>query len=196
MNMSLYTKMLDEIRDVLAGIDPKQTEQAARLICEASRVYVAGCGRSGCMIRAFAIRSMHCGIETYMIGQPLTPSARKNDLLVIGSGSGETESLQCYAHRAKQLNMKILVLTGKPDSSLGQKADFLVYLPTHTKGKSKEGSVCIEDNSDNDGFKSIQPMGSMAEQCMLLCLDAIIVRVIQIRNVSLGDMDKRHANIE
>ncbi len=46
--------------------------------------------RSGLMMRVFAMRLMHMGFESHVVGETLTPAVEKGDLLVIGSGSGET----------------------------------------------------------------------------------------------------------
>jgi 6-phospho-3-hexuloisomerase len=45
------------------------------------------------MVKAFAMCLMQMGIDAYVVGETVTPNLEKEDLLIIGSGSGETKSL-------------------------------------------------------------------------------------------------------
>ena len=70
-------------------------------------MFVTGAGRSGLMGKSFAMRMMHMGIDAYVIGETVTSTFTQDDLLIIGSGSGETKSLIPIAQKQKNLEEKL-----------------------------------------------------------------------------------------
>lgn len=177
--------ILGELKGTLGKIDEGQAAQFAQMVHEAPRIFLAGCGRSGLMVRAFAMRCMHMGKTAYVLGDVTTPSIRKGDLLVIASGSGETESLVSHANKAKKLGAKIATVTIYPRATIGRMADCAVWINAPT-AKSEEET----------GVSSIQPMGSLFEQSLLLFLDGAIVRMMELSGISSEEMFKNHANLE
>ena len=99
-----HGKILRGIIDELAAnadkVPVEPLEALADAVLGAKRIFVAGAGRAGFAARAFALRLMHLGLTVYFVGEPTTPSIGPGDLLVINSGSGETESLAIMARRA------------------------------------------------------------------------------------------------
>ena len=53
--------VLQEISRTVDGIDQNGAEWFAQMMCAAPRIFFAGGGRSGLMIRALAMRAMHLG---------------------------------------------------------------------------------------------------------------------------------------
>lgn len=184
--MDIVTKtILEELEYTLGKINGKDAEAFAKMAQEAPRVFLAGCGRSGLMVRAFAMRAMHLGKTVYMLGDVTTPSIHANDLLVIASGSGETESLVSHAKKAEKLGAKVATVTIYPQASIGKMADCVVQIDAPT---SKSDQI-----SDTP---SIQPMGSLFEQSLLLFLDATIVRMMSFSGMTSERMFENHANLE
>ena len=95
-------RILDDLRDILAAVDPQKAELICSDIRKANRVFVAGAGRSLLMMRAFAMRLMHLGFVVYVVGETVTPAIGKDDLLLIGTASGETATLKVVAERPKR----------------------------------------------------------------------------------------------
>lgn len=181
-----YTQtILSELEAVLKDVNAEDSEQVVKMICGSPRIFLAGAGRSGYMMRAFAMRLMHAGLTAYMVGDTETPSAAAGDLLVLGSGSGETESLITAARKAKKLGMRLLVITGFPDSPLGKLAEQAVRIPAPTPKSGSRG-----------GFVSAQPMGSLFEQALLLYLDAAVMEIMDRKKLDEKIMFGRHANLE
>ena len=85
--------ILKELEEPLKQIDPKKAEELADAIIGADKVIVAGTGRSQMMIRGLAMRLMHLGFRSYVVGETVTPAIEPGDILIIGSGSGETATL-------------------------------------------------------------------------------------------------------
>ncbi len=191
---TIFKEIFDEVEPVMGRMDQTQMKAAVCAICSAKRIFVAGMGRSGYMMRCFGMRLMQMGLTAFMIGDMATPSAQEGDLLIIGSGSGETASLKGYVKKAKQLKCRVLVLTGHPESTLGREADVTVVLPVQEElHKNADGSMIVYDTK-NCGTKML--LGSCIELCMLLCTEALCMMVFQEMKFDESDMMRRHACFE
>ena len=89
-------------------------------ILSAKRVYVAGAGRSGFIAKAFGLRLMHLGYNTYVVGETITPAFLSGDTLVMFSGSGETHSMASICETAKELGGRVCLITASPGLKDGQ----------------------------------------------------------------------------
>ena len=178
--------ILDELRSVAEKTDPAQTARLAEAIRCARRIFAAGTGRSGLMIRSLAMRLMQIGYDVYVVGETTTPAIGAEDLLLIASGSGETGSLKTIAKRAKEIGSKLAVITINPESTVGSLADYVVRINTVT---SKDSS--LKGNS-------IQPGASTFEQMVLLTGDALIIQLTSGQTLEEKNrlLMERHANLE
>jgi len=175
--------MPDTYCGALSGVAPETCEALISRIINAKRIFVVAAGRSALTVKAFAMRLMHLGFMVYVMGEIVTPAIRKGDLLLIGSGSGETDSLVAAARRAKSFGADLALVTIMPDSSIGRIADVVVRISAPT---SKEDT----------GFVSIQPGGSCFEQSMLL-LNAFVLRIVELLKLDADEnLRLRHANLE
>jgi 6-phospho-3-hexuloisomerase len=178
-------KIADEIGKTVAGISEQRTEQFINEIINTKRIFVAGAGRSGLMIKAFAMRLMHIGFKSYVVGETVTPSIIKGDLLIIGSGSGETESLLGMAKKAKKMEVAVALITIFSQSSIGKYADVTVTIPAPTA------------KVDRDiGVSSVQPKGSLFEQSMLIFFESVIILLMKKINMDPLKIMTYHANLE
>ena len=180
-----YPTVLREIEETLGEIDQTKITYFLKQIMDAQRIFIAGVGRTGLVMRCFAMRLMHLGIKVQILGDITTTAVSKNDLLLIGSGSGETGSLVSIATKAHNLGVHILLITINPDSSIGNMAQECLKIPapspklTHKQDKT-----------------SIQPMGSLFEQSLLITLDCIVGMLKQEKNLDADSMFMNHANLE
>lgn len=180
------TVILKELMQHAEKINCGQLEQFANEIAAANRIFAAGSGRSGLAMRAFAMRLMHLGKDVHMLGDVTTPRARAGDLLLIGSGSGETKSLVAAAEKAKSCGMRVALNTIDKTSTLAKLADVIIVLP----------GASPKVQNDTEKTASLQPMGSSFEQLSLLVYDAVILALMQKLGKTDGDMFARHSNME
>lgn len=180
------TGIVSELGQLARQIDPQQLAQYTNELAGAKRIFAAGAGRSGLCIRAFAMRLMHLGKEVHVLGDVTTPHAGAGDLLLLGSGSGETKSLVAAAEKAKGSGMRIALNTMDAASTLAAMADVIVVLPGISP-KLRQGVSAVP---------SVQPMGSSYEQLSLLVYDAVIMALMEPLGQSGDQMFARHANIE
>lgn len=164
----------------------EQCIQTVDMLSKAKRIFVAGSGRSGFVARAFANRMMHLGLTMYVVGETTTPSIRKDDVLFIISGSGNTASHVNNANLAKREGAHIITITIFPNHKIGSVADIIIELP----GKTDK----VEDITKQ--AISVQPAGNMFEQLSWLTCDCIAIAMQKELHQTQEQMHYRHANME
>ena len=186
MNTTEYAKAIaSELAQTLGQISPDDGEKLTDAVLHAKKVLVAGAGRSGFAMRAFAMRLMHMGFDVYVVGETVTPNLEKEDVFLVGSGSGETGSLAGMMQKARQIGATLATVTIRPEGTIGKLSDIVVKIPAPTPKADADKS-----------FRSIQPMGSLFEQSLLLFLDAVILRLMEKQGNNSDTMFTRHANLE
>ena len=180
-----WKTILGEVGTALEKVDPEPVMKLIELIESAKRVFVVGAGRSGLMVRAFAMRLMQMGFDTYVAGETTTPPINEGDLLIVGSGSGETGGPIGTVRVAKHPNVTIVAVTAFPDSTLSKLVEVVITIPAPTPKARKPQPA-----------SSLQPMGSLFEQGLLTLLDAVILILMEKRRLTSEEMFKRHAVLE
>lgn len=146
------------------------------------RIFVYGTGRSGLMLKALAMRLMQIGYQSYVIGETTCPSVGKGDLLIVASASGETQSVCNAADDGAKQGTDVIVITGSQESTLSNNHKPLIRIDAATKFSESKASV--------------QPLGSLFEQMLLIIFDAVILKMSLKHAGSNQKMAQRHASIE
>jgi len=178
--------VVDELGDCLTRVSPDSIGTALDELSKTKRVFLAGAGRSALAIRGFGMRLMHMRRTVYVVGETTTPGIKKGDLLFIGSGSGRTSSLLAMAQKAKQLGARLILVTIDPQSPIGKLADCVVQIPAPSPKAHRNKALS----------RSIQPMGSLFEQSLLLLLDSIVLLLMDKEKINSDEMFESHANLE
>ncbi len=182
--MDTLSTIVAEIEHVLSEVDEAQLATFADQLLAALRVFVTGEGRSGLMARAFAMRLMHLGLTVYVIGETTTPALQGTDALVAVSGSGTTEGTVHTVQQAQKLGSPIFSVTTNPESPLGTLASARLIIPAATKWR-REGEVT-----------TIQPLGSLFDQCCHIALDAVCLHIAERKKISNDAARQLHTNME
>lgn len=177
----ILDQIVAEITGVIAKMDEGDIERAMPLIGKTGRVYATGEGRSGFQARSFAMRMMHIGYTSYMMGETICPSMHEGDVLLAISGSGTTRRTVEDAEAAKKLGVKVIAVTSKPESPLAAAADAVIVVPGRVKGETGG---------------SIQLLSSLFDQSVHIALDALCLMLSRRDNVSDADANANHANVE
>lgn len=186
MNNKEYAGIvLKELNHTLSGIDSEAAQRFTELVDQADEVFCAGAGRSGFQVKGFAMRLMHMGIHSYVVGETCTPNIQKGGLLVICSGSGETKSLVNHAMKAREVGANIALITINPQSTIAHMADVVIEISAPSPKSAKQGDIA-----------SIQPMGSLFEQSEGIFMDIVIMMLMERRGMDSDTMFGRHANME
>jgi 6-phospho-3-hexuloisomerase len=179
-------QILAEVAACVRQVSAESLNQAAELMEFSTRIFVAGAGRSGLCMQALGMRLMHLGKTVYVVGETTTPSIAAENLLILGSGSGRTTSLLAMAGQAQRQGAKILLFTTDPTSPLAELADYRVVIPAPS----------LKAAAGISGFVSVQPMGTLFEQSMLIVCDSLILGLMQRTGITAAQMFERHANLE
>ena len=187
MSVKEYTgKILDELTYNLRYISDDAVSRLSAMLLDADHIFTAGAGRSGVAIKAFTNRLMHLGFSVSSVGEISSPHTKEGDLLLIGSGSGETESLAAMAEKAKKNGVNLALVTMDEETTIARLADVVVVLPGVSPKLRKKGME----------ITSIQPMGSAFEQISFLMYDGMIMELMERMGETSDSMFGRHADLE
>ena len=176
--------ILAELSASLGAVREEEVERFAELLFLARSVFFVGVGRVLLSLEAMAKRLHHIGVDTHVVGDIAEPAITSDDLLVVGSGSGESVVPVAIAKVAKRYGAKVVHLGSNPQSSLAPLTDLLVRIPVKTKLNLP------------DELASEQIMSSLFEQSLLLLGDAIALMEARRRGLDLKELWRRHANLE
>ncbi|MDQ4501278.1 SIS domain-containing protein [Sinomonas sp. ASV322] len=165
-----------EVAQALNGIDPAAFQAFCGLFEDRSRRwFFSGQGRSGLVAEMAAMRFMHYGFETHVLGESTAPSVRSGDGLLLVSNSGKTPVTSSFARIARAEGATIAVVTSNAASPLAEAAD-----------------AAIELRSQGSG----QFAGSLFEQGALLLLDAVVLDITGGDPATYARMAARHTNMQ
>jgi len=170
-----------KIKDILSKVSEEDIEKVKKLFLESKRIFVYGAGRSGLVAKAFAIRLVHLGFQTFVIGETITAPVQKGDLVVIVSGSGETIPAVMTAEIAHNIGADVVSITGKKRSGIAKFADITFFI----------ASDCNEVKR-----KKYAPLGTLFEASVWILLDGIIAYLLDSKKETEENMRSRHATLE
>jgi 6-phospho-3-hexuloisomerase len=179
-NLSLVR---DEITATAAKINDEEMARLAGHLGRPGRVFIAGAGRSGLVLRMAGMRLMHLGLTVHVAGDTTTPAIGAGDLLLVASGSGTTSGVVKSAETAAKVGARVAAFTTNAESPLAKLSDALVIIPAAQK-------------TDHGSSVSRQYSGSLFEQVLFLATEAIFQSLWDSTNESAEQLWPRHANLE
>ena len=168
-------------KEILERVSEDDVKKVKKLFFKSNRIFVYGAGRSGLVAKAFAIRLVHLGYQTFVIGETISAPVTKGDLVVIVSGSGETIPAVMTAEIAHNLGADVVSITAKKHSEIAKYADITLYI----------SSTCNEEDR-----KKFAPLGTLFEASVWVLLDGIISDLLESKKETEEDMRSRHATLE
>ena len=187
-NQELYNHMektvIAECGEALAAIRYDEIQAYLDAILKAEKVFFVGVGRGLLALQCIAKRYAHLGIRTVVVGEITEPAITDKDVLVVGSGSGETLFPAGIARKAKALGATVVHIGSNPRSGLRDVADVFVRIPVESRAKAE------------DEIHSKQPMTSLFEQSLLLFGDTTAMMMVEDRGIDVGKLWQYHANLE
>lgn len=180
----LVKEVLAEIAEALASVDEKRVSELVHSILEANRVVVHGAGRVGLACKGFAMRLGHLGKQAFTVSDSTVPPLGKEDLLILASSSGQTQTVYDVGVLAKTHGARLVVITADEESPMAKIADSILVLRAQTKfGPIK-------------GVSSMQPMATQFEQCVQILFDVLILLLMHATKQSQADLWARHSNLD
>lgn len=177
------TGITRELEKIRKGVHSTAWARAGALLLKAPAVFTVGTGRSGLALQMAAMRFMHLGLSSYVVGETTAPAIGSSDVLVAASGSGSTSRVVRAAEVARDQGANVVALTTAPDSALAKTATEVLVIPA-------------ADKQDFDGRTSEQYAGSLFEQSVLVLTDALFHTMWRSIGVQARELWRLHANLE
>ncbi len=171
---------LDALEFALAqGLQERFVAAAAMIEQSGGAVIVTGMGKSGLIGRKIAATFASTGTPSHFVHPA---EASHGDLGMIGpsdvvlalSWSGETPELADIVAYTRRFNVRLIGMTSKPESALGQAADIGLFLPR------------VEEACPN----GLAPTSSTTVQ--LVAGDALAILLLERRGFSASDFHRFH----
>ncbi|MCK4493843.1 MAG: 6-phospho-3-hexuloisomerase [Methylococcales bacterium] len=172
--------IVSKISKILDATNETYAEEITTMFDGAKRIFISGAGRSKLVGNFLGMRLMHSGYDVSMVGEIVTPSIKAGDLLIIISGSGETEQLIAFTNKAKSMGAKIVLICSKSKSTIGNMADGVFQI------------------GNDDSYSTVKgmPMGTVFELSTLCFLESVVSHLIWEKEIPEEKMRERHANME
>ena len=192
--LSAIEAILDNIRDAEEYLVEEDIANFIEIITTADNIFVTGAGRSGLAAKAFAMRLMHLGLSSYVVGETISPAINAGDCILAISGSGETNTIVTAARISKKRGAKVLALTSYPESSLGQLADGIIHVKGRTKVEVDDENYLKRQIKGN--YTSLTPLGTAFELTSLVFLDGLVSELMEAMGKTAEDLKNRHTVLE
>jgi len=183
LDLDYARKVIQAEGQAICAIAPIVDEafgQAARMIynCRGSCI-VSGIGKAGIIAQKISATLASTGTPSHFL-HPVEAvhgdlgRLRKEDIVIVLSYRGETEEIVRLINLVKQLEIKLVAITGRSDSTLGRYSDVVLCMGTVSE-------AC--------------PLGvapSVSTACMLAVGDALAFTVMKARKFGVEDYVRFH----
>ena len=183
-HQALGEAILDENRSLLVRVSKEEVDHLIEEIDKAGRIFCTAQGRSGYILRCFCMRLMQFGHTAFFVGETITPRIGKGDMLIVLSGSGQTNFTEEWIRVARQRGATTFGVIGVEDSPIGNALDYSLSIPAGSKLEVSSGSYAT------------QPPGSLFEQAAFIFLETIVLALYQRLGSDGQALLERHANLE
>ena len=169
-------RILDEVTLAFEGVSEESMDSVVLEIlnCKGSIICI-GAGRMGFALKGFSMRLSHLGFRAFMLGDTSLPRVTENDLIIVGSSTGETPSIKLFAEQAKMAGSRIVLVTCTLSSSIALLADKILSYPPIESG---------------------QLMKTYHEQVTWLLYDALAQLVVDQMQLDLSWIEHNHSILE
>ena len=163
----------------------------ASVRCRGKKIYCIAAGRMLFVAQTLVMRLNQMGIKANCSSDTYVEPIADGDLIIAISSSGNTRSVVDFAGRAREKFKLLIWMIGcNPESALCRLADnSLLFRPA---GSTR----ALAETEKLSPVPSVQPMSSLNEQTAFLCLDALILELMEMLQITNDTMNKRHFNLE
>ena len=135
------------------------------------------------MMEAIAMRLMHAGFASYVVGEMVTPPVCQGDVFLASAGPGHFPIVETLLKVARDARGRTIVLTAQPERAARMSPDLLIHLPAQTMVDVTAGL-------------SVLTMGTPYEASLLLFGDLLILRLLELTHQKREDMYTRYTNMK
>ena len=183
-HIELSQNIVCEIAAVLNEVDAKEIEALVNELMQAEKVFIFGVGRVFLSLKCLGKRLGHLDIDVQVVGAVNEKPIGAKDLLLIGSGSGESKLPAEIARIAKSKGARLGLITASRSSTIKSMSDVVVHLPAPTKFDAAAG------------IPSVQPMTNLFDQALHIFGDVVSTIIQQRKGITSEQLWRYHANLE
>lgn len=180
---SLGRRACRDLEDVFERVDPAQLELLSRELIAARRIVCYGVGREGLIMGAIAMRLMHAGFQSYVVGEMVTPPVCQGDLFFASAGPGHFPTIETLLKVAREAGGRTVIVTAQPARAAQMPVDVVIHLPAQTMVDVTAGL-------------SVLTMGTHYEASLLLFGDLLVLRLLELTHQKREDMYTRYTNMK
>ena len=175
---------LKEVRAVFTALTAHAADTLIDELRQANRIALYGVGREGLMMKAFAMRLFHLGLDAHVVGDMTTPPLGAGDALVVSAGPGHFSTVMALIGVAREAGARTVVVTAQPSGAAATAASATIHLPAQTMA------------DDLAGQPSVLPMGSLYETAQLIFFELVVIMLRERLGETSETMRARHTNLE
>jgi 6-phospho-3-hexuloisomerase len=180
---ALGTRAGQDLEAVFSKFEPSQLEILSQELLAAKRIVCYGVGREGLMMAAIAMRLMHAGFKSYVVGEMVTPPVGAGDIFFTSAGPGHFPIIETLLRVAREAGGRTVIVTAQPARAAQMPVDVMIHLPAQTMVDVAAGL-------------SILTMGTHYEAALLLLGDLLVLRLLELTNQKREDMYTRYTNMK
>jgi 6-phospho-3-hexuloisomerase len=180
---ALGRRVCRDLESVFEATEPSQLELLSQELLGAKQIVSFGVGREGLMMEAIAMRLMHAGFKSYVVGEMVTPAVGPGDLFLVSAGPGHFPTVETLLNVARGAGGRTAVITAQPRRVAQMPVDVVIHLPAQTMADIAAG-------------RSILTMGTHYEASLLLFGDLLVLRLLELTNQKPEDMYTRYTNMK
>lgn len=174
-----------DLEKVFERVSPSQLDLLSQELLAAQRVICYGVGREGLMMEAIAMRLMHAGFSSYVVGEMVTPPVRPGDVFWASAGPGHFPTVETLLTVARGAAGRTVIITAQPERAAQMPVDVLIHLPAQTMVDVEAGAGL-----------SVLTMGTPYEASLLLFGDLLVLRLLELTHQKREDMYTRYTNMK
>lgn len=184
------------IQQLINRIDDRFVQACHCILNCSGRIAVTGIGKSGHIAGKIAATLASTGTPAFFVhpteaGHGDLGMLMKDDVMLMLSNSGETEELKALLPGIKRIGVAVIVLTGKPGSTLTQHADVILDVSVNKEAcplglaptSSTTASLAMGDalaisllearGFTNEDFARAHPSGALGRRLLLRIADVM-----------------------
>ena len=172
-----------DLGGVFSKLETSQLETLSQELLSAKRIICYGVGREGLMMEAIAMRLMHAGFKSYVVGEMVTPPVGAGDIFLTSAGPGYFPTIETLLKVAREAGGRTVIVTAQPAREAQMPVDVVIHLPAQTMVDVTAGL-------------SVLTMGTHYEAALLLLGDLLVLRLLELTHQTRGDMYTRYTNMK
>jgi 6-phospho-3-hexuloisomerase len=180
---TLGIRACQDLETVFSKFETSQFETLCQELLNAKRIVCYGVGREGLIMAAIAMRLMHAGFKSYVVGEMVTPPVGPADVFFTSAGPGHFATIETLLKVAREAGGRTVIVSAQPARAAQMPGDVVIYLPAQTMVDVTAGL-------------SILTMGTHYEAALLLLGDLLVLRLLELTDQKREVMYTRYTNMK